>query len=123
MKAYADTVAGHPQASSIADELAGRYRFVITPAGGLDATQSYDLVVADPLAFAAEVSATESADLSVTADYERWQGLLTGQSDFIMSFLMRKIKVDGDIGSIRNRLSDVQPLLESLRQVPTEYRY
>lgn len=123
MKAYADTVADHPKSTSVATELAGRYRFVITPAKGLDATEAYDLVVSDPPAFTAEVAGTGPAELTITADYERWRGLLTGETDFIMSFLMRKIKVDGDIGSIRSRLSDVQPLLESLQRVPTEFRY
>lgn len=123
MKAYAHTVADHPQADRIAKELAGRYRFVITPASGLDSTQAYDLVVDDPPSFTARLAGTEPADLTITADYNRWRGLLTGNADFIMSFLMRKIKVDGDIGSIRNRLSDVQPLLDSLQQVATEFRY
>lgn len=123
MEAYADAVAAHPQADSIAAELAGRYRFVVTPSGRLDVPERYDLVVTPPSSFVAEAANAHPADLTITTDYERWRGLLSGETDFVMSFLMRKIKVEGDIGSIRNRLSDAKPLLECLQRVPTDFVY
>lgn len=121
MQAYADAVASHPQAPQIADALEGRYRFVITPSGGLLAAERYDLVVADGPAFTAQVADAQPANLIVTADYNRWKGLLTGRADFVMSFLMRRIKVTGDVGEIRSRLSDAKPLLDCLSTVPTTF--
>ncbi len=121
MQAYADAVASHPQASQIADALEGRYRFVIIPSDGLVAEQRYDLVVADGPAFTAEVANAQAANLTVTADYDRWKGLLTGRADFVMSFLMRRIKVAGDVGEIRSRLNDAKPLLDCLSTVPTTF--
>ena len=123
MQAYAEILAGHDRAAAIATSLEGRYRFTIAPAGGLDAAESYDLLVATGPAFRAEPAGTQPAALAVTADYTRWKGLLTGRSDFVMSYLMRRIKVEGDLGSIRSRLSDAKPLLDSLTAVPTDFRY
>jgi hypothetical protein len=123
MQAYAQVVADHDRAGDVATSLVGRYRFAITPGGGLHHPESYDLVVAAGPSFAAEVSGGAPADLSVTADYGRWKGLLTGKADFVMSFLMRKIKVEGDLGAVRSRLSDAKPLLDCLKEVPTEFRW
>lgn len=121
MQAYADTVAAHPRADALAAALQGRYRFVITPAGGLASAHRYDLVVADGPSFTAEEATDDPATLTVSADYNRWRGLMTGKADFVMSFLMRRIKVDGDVGEVRSRLSDAKPLLDCLSQVPTTF--
>ncbi|HUG83506.1 MAG TPA: SCP2 sterol-binding domain-containing protein [Euzebya sp.] len=121
MQAYADAITQHPQAEDLASALAGRYRFVITPSGGLVAEEGYDLVVAEGPSFTAEVADAHPASLTVTADYNRWKGLLTGRADFMMSFLMRRIKVVGDVGEIRSRLSDAKPLLDCLSTVPTTF--
>ncbi|CAN5412442.1 hypothetical protein BH23ACT9_BH23ACT9_28950 [soil metagenome] len=121
MQAYADLVAEHPRADALAQALQGRYRFAITPAGGLTETHRYDLVVAAGPSFTAEPAGEQAATLTVTADYHRWQGLMTGKADFVMSFLMRKIKVDGDVGEVRSRLSDAKPLLDCLSAVPTTF--
>jgi hypothetical protein len=125
MEAYARTVGAHPRAAEMASSLAGRYRFAITPAGPVNRLHRYDLVVGhgeDGLpSFTAEDATGQDAALTVTADYERWRGLLTGKSDFVMSFLMRKIKVDGDVGAIKSRVSDAKPLLDCLSDVPTTW--
>lgn len=121
MQAYADVVAAHPRAVDLAGALQGRYRFVITPGDGLAEEHRYDLVVGGDPTFAVEAGAAPAATLAVTASYGRWKGLLTGQADFAMSFLMRRIKVDGDIGAVRSRLSDAKPLLDCLREVPTTF--
>lgn len=123
MHAYAATVAAHPRADALAAALEGRYRFVITPAGGLADEHRYDLLVLAPSSFTAEEAGDVPATLAVTADYGRWKGLMTGKSDFVMSFLMRKIKVDGDIGEVRSRLSDAKPLLDCLSTVPTTFAH
>ncbi|WP_370327455.1 SCP2 sterol-binding domain-containing protein [Euzebya sp.] len=121
MEAYADAVAAHPDAEALSRGLEGRYRFTITSGGGFEGPASYDLVVAPPSTFAAEEATGDAADLAVTADYPRWRGLLTGRADFVMSFLMRKIKIDGDLSAVRSRLQDAKPLLDCLKQVPTRY--
>jgi putative sterol carrier protein len=101
--------------------LQGRYRFVIDAGDGLAEAQRYDLVVGPGPSFVAEDATGEPATLAVTASYGRWKGLLTGEADFVMSFLLRRIKVDGDVGAIRSRLSDAKPLLDCLRDVPTTF--
>lgn len=121
MQAYANTVAAHPNAAGLADALAGRYRFAILPGGGLVDRHVYDLVVVTPSTFTAEVADGAPATLTVTADYDRWKSLMTGKADFVMSFLMRRIKVDGDVGEVRRRLNDARPLLDCLSQVPTTF--
>lgn len=121
MTAYAAAVAAHPRAATLATALAGRYRFVIKPSDGLEVRHAYDLVVMPGPSFAAEVATQEAADLTVTADYDRWRGLLTGTADFTMSFLMRKIKVEGDVGRVRSRTGEARPLLDCLSGVPTTF--
>ncbi len=124
MTAYAALVADHERAADIAASLSGRYRFVVNPGGGLGTAQSYDLVVhADGPVFTAVASDDSVASLVVTADYPRWRGLLTGRADFVMSYLMRKVRVEGDVGAIRSRLSDARPLLDCLKRVPTTFPY
>ncbi len=123
MQAYTDLVADHARADDLAGGLAGRYRFVITPGGGMSEAERYDLVVGGDPRFVATTADDTPASLVVTADYPRWRALLTGRSDFVMSYLMRKIKVEGDVGAIRSRLSDARPLLECLKQVPTTFRW
>ncbi|MGI9017873.1 MAG: SCP2 sterol-binding domain-containing protein [Euzebya sp.] len=123
MQAYADLVAAHPTAADLGRSLQGRYRFVITADGALPESHAYDLVVDPEPAFRAVRAEDEPADLVVTAGYGRWQGLLSGKSDFVMSYLMRRIKIDGDISEIRGRLRDARPLLDCLKEVPTRYVY
>lgn len=122
MQAYAEIVAAHEHAGEMVRSLEGRYRFTVNPGDGFDDTESYDLVVTAGPAYHAEVADGSPAMLAVRADYGRWKKLLTGRADFVMSFLMRKIKVDGDLGTIRSRLSDAKPLLDSLHEVPTDFR-
>lgn len=121
MQAYAEVVAAHPRAADLAGALQGRYRFVITPGDGLAEEHRYDLVVGGDPSFTVEADGVPAATLAVTASYGRWKGLLTGQADFALSFLMRRIKVDGDLGAVRSRLSDAKPLLDCLREVPTTF--
>jgi hypothetical protein len=122
MQAYAGAVGAHPRAAQLATALEGRYRFTITPGAGLAEGHAYDLVVAPgPSIAAAAADPAQPAALAVTTDYGRWKGLLTGKADFVLSFLMRRIKVEGDVGAIRSRLDDARPLLDCLRQVPTAF--
>lgn len=122
MTAYARIVEDHPRAADLARSLAGRYRFTITPGGGLDVTEAYDLVVAPGPDVGAEVAGAQPTALSVSADYGRWKGLLTGEADFMRSLLLRRIKVHGDVGQLRSRIRDAKPLLDCLGQVPTDFR-
>lgn len=128
MQAYAATVAQHPAADELARSLGGTFRFVVRPGGPVDREHAYDLHVDPDAGFSAsEVGQADptgsGADplLVVTADHPRWQALLTGKADFVMSFLMRKVKVQGDLGAVRSRLSDARPLLDCLERVPTTF--
>lgn len=124
MTAYADTVAAHPRADAMSTALAGRFRFVVKAGGGLETRLVHDMVVAPGGVFVAEPGdESMPATLTVTADYPRWKGLITGKADFVMSFLMRKVKVQGDLSTVRDQLSDARPLLECLHSVPTEFEF
>ena len=122
MQQYADLVGAHPRSDQIAWDLEGRYRFVITPGGGFREERGFDFVVTRD-GFDAHEAGTDPAIMVVTADYPRWKKLLTGQSDFMMSFLMRKIRIDGDLGQIKGLLNDVKPLLDCLSRVQTTFPY
>jgi hypothetical protein len=122
MAAYAERVAAHPRAGDIAASLHGRYRFTVTPGGGVAESEAYDLVVDPGGAVTAEPAGSAAPDLGITASADRWQGIITGKADVVLSFLMRRIKVEGDLGAVRSRLSDAKPLLDCLQQVPTTFR-
>ena len=121
MRAYAETVGAHPEADMLSRALEGRYRFVVTPGGGLSVVSAHDLLVLPGHVEAQEPDHTQATVLTVTADYPRWKGLITGTADFVMSFLTRRIKVEGSITSLAGRISDVAPLVDSLNKVPTTF--
>lgn len=122
MQAYADQLAAHPDAATHAPSLDGRFRFVIGADRGLATEHRYDLVVdAAAGTWTAEAAGPEEALVTIRASYGRWQGLVTGKADFVMSFLMRRLKVDGDIGEIRRRSGAAPLLLDSMKAVDTTF--
>lgn len=122
MQAYAMAVAEHPSAHDLSEALSGRFRFVISSGGDFGQTVAYDLAVDPGARFKAEVADdAEDATLVITADYPRWKALITGKADFVMSFLMRKVKIEGNLGAIRERLRDARPLVECLHEVPSTF--
>lgn len=124
MDAYAAAVANHDQATALSHKLEGRYRFIVTTAGGFTGNEAHDLVVVGGGSIIATLAEfRQPTVLTVTADYLRWRGLITGTADFVMSFLMRRIRVEGNVMGLRQRINDVSPLLDSLRQVPTTFDY
>ncbi|MEE8603244.1 SCP2 sterol-binding domain-containing protein [Euzebya tangerina] len=120
MQAYADEVGRHPRADQIAADLQGRYRFIIDPGGGFRRREAYDFVVAEG-SFDAVTATDKPAMMVVTASYPRWKKLLTGQSNVMLSLLMRQITVEGDMGEITGLISDTRPLLDCLSRVRTHF--
>ncbi len=122
MQAYAAHLADHPEADAHAVALAGRFRFVITPHTHLEVEHRYDLV-GDPDAgtWTAERSTTAPALLTVRASCGRWRDLVTGRADFVRSFLLRRLKVDGDLGEIRRRAGAAPLLLDAMTAVETTF--
>ena len=121
MQAYAAAVEAHPRAHDLAASLDGVYRFVIQPGGSLAESHRYDLEIrpGDPAGVSASEAGPQPARLEISADYPRWHDLVTGKGDFVMAFLLRRIRIHGDLASVRANLSSARPLLDSLRQVET----
>ena len=121
MHAYAAALAAHERADHLAGSLDGVYRFLIRPGGPVTDTHRYDLEIrpGDPVHVEASVAQHRPARLEVAADYPRWRDLVTGKADFVMSYLLRRVKIEGDLAGIRAHLRDAKPLLDCLRRVET----
>jgi putative sterol carrier protein len=124
--AFCDALAAHPQAIQTAEALAGRYRFVIEPAGPLREGHSYDVQIAtdrDGGAAVTQVNGDGSKPrLTLTADYLRWRELLEGRLDVKLALILRRLRVAGDLSSVTSQLNETKPLLDALSSVPTRWR-
>jgi len=115
----------HPGAGGMARTLEGVYRFVIEPAGGLRERRTYEVAIRRN-GEGAEVSlppsgATGRPRLEITAKYDRWVQLLQGRLDLTSAILFRRIRISGDLGSVRSHLSDARPLLDALEGVQSTF--
>jgi hypothetical protein len=122
MEAFCDEVAAHPGALHTARALDGVYRFVVQADGPLRATHSYDLLITADGDAAHVQRLDEPGDrprLMMTARYGRWRQLINGELDVGLAILLRRLRISGDLMSLRNQLDDVKPLTESLRRVET----
>lgn len=121
---FADRLRAHPDAPALARALDGTYRFVVQPGGSVPAPASFDLEIR-PAGDGADVRVLDApaADprLVISADLRRWRDLIEGRLDIVVAFLLRRIRVEGDITSVRGALGDAGPLLECLRSVPTTW--
>lgn len=120
-QAYADRLAGHQHAGATAAALDGVYRFVVSG----NQEFAFEFAVAPDSDGGAQVTAHPAGEagreprLVVTASRSRWLDLISGKSDFVLAYLMRRVRIDGDLGLIRSRLEDAKPLLDALHAVPT----
>lgn len=122
MQAYCDTLASHPEVDAVAEALDGTYRFVVEPGGPLEDHHRYDVEVrADPTRVRLLGEPNGEPTLALRADFDRWRQLIEGRLDVRMALMLRRVKVDGDLGRIIGRLDRAGPLLESLGQVPTTW--
>lgn len=121
---FCERLRAHPGAERMAAALDGVYRLTIEPAGALAERRSYDVVI-EPGDGGATVTPSEApADrprLEIAAGYDRWVQLLRGELDVRMAYLLRRIRISGDLGSVTSSLSDARPLLDALRAVDSTF--
>lgn len=124
MEDFRDGLEGHPGAGAMARALEGVYRFVIEPAGGLLQTRTYEVAIHRD-GEGAQVSLPPAGAghprLQITANYDRWVQLLQGRLDLTSAVLLRRVRISGDLGTVRRNLSDARPLLDALSGVQSTF--
>lgn len=126
MEAYCGHLSAHAGFDTLASRMEGVYRFVVEPSGPLTDRHGYDVKVqpGDDLEAACAQLLAEPAPsptLAMTATYERWRQLIVGELDIGMAVMSRRLKVSGDLTRLLSRLESASPLIDSLRQVETEW--
>lgn len=109
----------------MAEALDGVYRFVVEPAGALTQRHSYDVAIRPDQrggASAERIQLDGQPRLTLSADYERWQQLITGKLDVGMAVMLRRVRVNGDLSALIGRLSSAKPLMEALAGVDTQWQ-
>jgi len=116
---------GHPSVGTMAVALEGVYRFVIEPAGGLRERRTYEVAIwrdGEGVRVSLPPSGTtERPRLEIIAAYDRWVQLLQGRLDLASAVLLRRVRISGDLGSVRRNLSDARPLLDALSGVHSTF--
>ncbi len=126
METFCERVRAHPDAAEAAEALRGVYRFVVEPAGPLDRRHAYDMRI-EPSGGGAppDVSCLDGEDpsprLTLTADYTRWRQLIRGEQDLATAFMLRRLRVSGDLGPLLGRASSARPLTDALGQVDSRF--
>ncbi len=125
MVAFCDALRVHPDAEQVASALDGVYRFVVEPAGPLTTPRHYDIGIR-PTGAGAQIGvlegeAHEQPRLTLAADYTRWQQLIRRELDVGIAVMLRRLKVSGDLTSLRGSLSSAQPLVHALGDVETTW--
>lgn len=125
LEAYCEAFATHPDAAEAADTLEGLYRFTVDPAGPLQERHTYHLQVhpgpdGEPVVEPVDDPET-GPRLGLAADYERWRQLIEGRLDLKRAYLLRQIRVSGDVFGLIRNLDSTRALSESLHSVPTEW--
>ncbi len=125
MDAFGEHLLAQDDAADVAAVLDGVYRFVIEPAGPLRERHRYDVEIRHgaqgPTADRLEQEAPE-ARLTLTASYDRWRQLITGQLDVGMAVLLRRLKINGDLQRLIREMGSAKPLMDALGAVDTEWR-
>lgn len=121
MDAFCAELAAHPRAADAATRLRGVYRFVVDPGGPLTDRQTYEirLEVAESGVRAHRVDNTASPRVVVQTDYDRWRQLLEGRLSLGPALLFGHLRIRGDMAALMGSSSDVDVLLEALREVDT----
>ena len=122
MEAFCDALVAQPEIDDVAAALDGTYRFVVEPDGALTETQQYDLAIRpQPIEVVLLDEAVDQPTLVLRADYERWRQLIQGELDIGMAYMLRRLKIKGDLKRLIGRVDRTKPLRDALGQVPTEW--
>lgn len=124
MQEFCEALAAHPDVDQVASSLDGTYRFVVEPGGPLDDAHAYDVRIerGPPAEVALLEEPVDAPTLAIRASHERWRQLIEGTLDITMAVMLRRVRVQGDLGRIVGRLDRAGPLVEALGQVRTEWR-
>jgi hypothetical protein len=125
MREFCARLERHPDVGRVATALDGVYRFVVEPAGPVAGRHVYHVRIR-PAPIGEAVSYLPQLDgdtvtVTLTADYRRWKQLLRGELDLAMAVLLRRLRVSGDVGRLRSRLSSAEPLRQALMSVDTQW--
>lgn len=124
MQAYSEALASHPDAPEVAEALDGIYRFVVEPSGPVSERFVADVEIrpGDPPRIAPVASENDhDPDLTLRADYRRWQQLIRGEADPVMAVMLGRLKISGGLGAVRGRLDSARPLVDAVRSVETQW--
>jgi hypothetical protein len=126
MDAFADELREQDGAHEAAEVLDGVYRFVVEPAGPLKERQVHDIEIrpgADGVPATRRLEGTDHEPrLTLTASYERWRQLISGQLDVKMAVLLRRLRVQGDLQRLIREMGSAAPLTDALSAVDTQWR-
>ncbi|MGH8885650.1 MAG: SCP2 sterol-binding domain-containing protein [Egibacteraceae bacterium] len=125
MQALCAQLVAQPEAGRLADVLAGRYRLVVQPAGALVDQHVYEVTIAPSANGTPRVTWSggdgAAATLEFSADYERWQQLISGTLDIPLAIVLGRLRVRGDLARITGNAGYARPLLDALRAVDTQW--
>lgn len=126
MDAFCVELTNHQDAAEVARVLDGVYRFVIEPGGPLATEHRYDVVIRPGEDGAAprvrrRDQPTDSPRVTLTAAYERWHQLITGELDVGMAVMLGRLKVSGDLSPLVGGLSSAKPLMDALGAVDSQW--
>jgi len=124
MDDFCTSVRSHPRADEVAAALDGVFRLVIEPAGGVTSVSSYDIEIRPDGQAGARAGVVEPVGaprLTLTADAERWKQLITGKLDLGLAVMLRRLRVAGDLATLRAELGNTKPLMDALRSVDTQW--
>ena len=122
MQAFCDNLAAHPEVDELASALDGTYRFVVEADGSLAEAHRYDLAIRpEPTEVALLDEPVDKPTLVLRASHDRWRQLIEGKLDIGMAVMLRRLKVQGDIGRLVGRVDRTKPLRDALGQVQTEW--
>jgi hypothetical protein len=125
MEEFCTHLVAQPRAPQVAEVLDGVYRFVVEPAGPLEATQQYDIEIRPSTDGGAPTARLlpDGAEprLTLSARYDRWKQLLTGKLDVAMAVMMRRVRVQGDLQRLIRDMDSTKPLMDALKAVDSEW--
>lgn len=124
IETVADAVAAHPNAPQQAEKVAGVYRLHITDSGPLEQDYIYTFSLSpgdDGARPRVELVDDVPEDLGISADYERWKQLITGELDPTRALLQRKVAVSGGLTAAMQRIGAVTLLQDAVATVETSW--
>ncbi len=64
----------------------------------------------------------KNPEFKITASYDKWKKVITGQLDPIQGLMTRQLKLDGNLIKIMKNVKAAQELVRCATQVDTEFR-